>query len=53
MRHTEKGANEATKTLNRGVSEIIILAADAVSALNCPPLGRLAILHERSDTRGR
>lgn len=25
----KKGANEATKTLNRGISEIIILAADA------------------------
>ncbi|KAF7845855.1 hypothetical protein BT93_L0309 [Corymbia citriodora subsp. variegata] len=28
QRQLEKGANEATKTLNRGVSEIIILAAD-------------------------
>ncbi|KAJ6151763.1 snRNP and snoRNP protein [Penicillium chermesinum] len=27
-RQIRKGANEATKTLNRGVSEIIILAAD-------------------------
>ena len=27
-RQLKKGANEATKTLNRGVSEIIILAAD-------------------------
>ena len=25
----KKGANEATKTLNRGISELIILAADA------------------------
>ena len=27
-RQLKKGANEATKTLNRGISEIIILAAD-------------------------
>ncbi|KAF2151084.1 50S ribosomal protein L7Ae, partial [Myriangium duriaei CBS 260.36] len=27
-RQLKKGANEATKTLNRGVSEIIVLAAD-------------------------
>lgn len=27
-RQLKKGANEATKTLNRGVSEIVILAAD-------------------------
>ncbi|KAJ9192308.1 hypothetical protein DTO166G4_3456 [Paecilomyces variotii] len=27
-RQIKKGANEATKTLNRGVSEIVILAAD-------------------------
>ena len=27
-RQLKKGANEATKTLNRGTSEIIILAAD-------------------------
>eukprot|EP00941_MAST-03F_sp_MAST-3F-sp1_P005249 g5249.t1 len=26
----KKGANEATKTLNRGVSEFIVMAADAV-----------------------
>jgi len=25
----KKGANEATKTLNRGLSELIVLAADA------------------------
>ena len=25
----KKGANEATKTLNRGIAEIIVLAADA------------------------
>jgi len=25
----KKGANEATKTLNRGIAEVIILAADA------------------------
>jgi len=25
----KKGANEATKTLNRGISEVIIMAADA------------------------
>ncbi|KAI9691293.1 MAG: RNA binding protein snu13 [Bogoriella megaspora] len=28
-RQLKKGANEATKTLNRGVSEVIVLAADA------------------------
>ena len=28
-RQLKKGANEATKTLNRGTSELIILAADA------------------------
>ncbi|KAJ5929796.1 hypothetical protein N7454_006746 [Penicillium verhagenii] len=28
-RQLKKGANEATKTLNRGTSEIVILAADA------------------------
>ncbi|KAE9579718.1 hypothetical protein CGMCC3_g4149 [Colletotrichum fructicola] len=27
-RQLKKGANEATKTLNRGVSELIVLAAD-------------------------
>lgn len=27
-RQLKKGANEATKTLNRGVAEVIILAAD-------------------------
>ncbi|KAK0653470.1 13 kDa ribonucleoprotein-associated protein [Lasiodiplodia hormozganensis] len=27
-RQLKKGANEATKTLNRGVSEVIVLAAD-------------------------
>ncbi|CAI4215768.1 unnamed protein product, partial [Parascedosporium putredinis] len=27
-RQLKKGANEATKSLNRGVSELIILAAD-------------------------
>jgi len=27
-RQLKKGANEATKTLNRGISEVIILAAD-------------------------
>mmetsp|Transcript_24232 Transcript_24232/g.35906 ORF Transcript_24232/g.35906 Transcript_24232/m.35906 type:complete len:126 (-) Transcript_24232:969-1346(-) len=26
---SKKGANEATKTLNRGISELIVLAADA------------------------
>lgn len=26
----KKGANEATKTLNRGIAELIIMAADAV-----------------------
>jgi len=34
-RQLKKGANEATKTLNRGISEIIILAAD------CAPLAIL------------
>lgn len=28
-KQTKKGANEATKTLNRGISEMIVLAADA------------------------
>jgi U4/U6 small nuclear ribonucleoprotein SNU13 len=28
-RQTKKGANEATKTLNRGISEMIIMTADA------------------------
>ncbi|KAJ5531995.1 uncharacterized protein N7484_011913 [Penicillium longicatenatum] len=28
-RQLKKGANEATKTLNRGTSEIVVLAADA------------------------
>lgn len=28
FRQLKKGANEATKTLNRGISEIIVLAAD-------------------------
>ncbi len=28
-RQLKKGANEATKTLNRGVSELVVLAADA------------------------
>ncbi|KAL7448018.1 hypothetical protein ACHAWC_000283 [Mediolabrus comicus] len=28
-KQTKKGANEATKTLNRGISEIIVMAADA------------------------
>jgi hypothetical protein len=28
-KQTKKGANEATKTLNRGISEIIIMSADA------------------------
>lgn len=27
-KQTKKGANEATKTLNRGISEVIIMAAD-------------------------
>eukprot|EP00924_Labyrinthula_sp_SR-Ha-C_P001060 maker-scaffold_7-snap-gene-12.34-mRNA-1 protein AED:0.03 eAED:0.03 QI:129/1/1/1/0/0/3/129/127 len=29
LNQLRKGANEATKTLNRGISELIILAADA------------------------
>jgi hypothetical protein len=29
LRLIKKGANEATKTLNRGISDLIILAADA------------------------
>ena len=28
-KQTKKGANEATKTLNRGISELIIMTADA------------------------
>jgi hypothetical protein len=28
-KQTKKGANEATKTLNRGISELIIMSADA------------------------
>lgn len=28
-KQSKKGANEATKTLNRGISELIIMAADA------------------------
>eukprot|EP00541_Cyclophora_tenuis_P018607 CAMPEP_0116568942 /NCGR_PEP_ID=MMETSP0397-20121206/15988_1 /TAXON_ID=216820 /ORGANISM="Cyclophora tenuis, Strain ECT3854" /LENGTH=124 /DNA_ID=CAMNT_0004096391 /DNA_START=97 /DNA_END=471 /DNA_ORIENTATION=- len=28
-KQTKKGANEATKTLNRGISEMIIMAGDA------------------------
>lgn len=28
-KQTKKGANEATKTLNRGISELIIMAGDA------------------------
>ncbi|KAJ5225034.1 hypothetical protein N7468_006259 [Penicillium chermesinum] len=34
-RQIRKGANEATKTLNRGVSEIIILAADTTPFPSC------------------
>ncbi|KAI9745401.1 MAG: RNA binding protein snu13 [Claussenomyces sp. TS43310] len=34
-RQLKKGANEATKTLNRGIAEIVILAAD------CSPLAIL------------
>jgi ribosomal protein L7Ae-like RNA K-turn-binding protein len=29
LKKIKKGANEATKTLNRGQSELIVLAADA------------------------
>jgi len=29
LKQIKKGANEATKTLNRGVSDLIVLAADA------------------------
>lgn len=29
LRQLKKGANEATKTLNRGISEFIVMAADA------------------------
>lgn len=29
LKQIKKGANEATKTLNRGISELIIMAADA------------------------
>lgn len=28
-KQTKKGANEATKTLNRGISEMIVMSADA------------------------
>jgi U4/U6 small nuclear ribonucleoprotein SNU13 len=28
-KQTKKGANEATKTLNRGISEMIVMCADA------------------------
>ena len=28
-KQTKKGANEATKTLNRGISELIVMAGDA------------------------
>ena len=29
FKQLKKGANEATKTLNRGISELIVMAADA------------------------
>ena len=29
LKKIKKGANEATKTLNRGIAELIVLAADA------------------------
>ena len=29
LKQIKKGANESTKTLNRGIAELIILAADA------------------------
>ncbi|VFQ85448.1 unnamed protein product [Cuscuta campestris] len=29
FRQLKKGANEATKTLNRGISELVVMAADA------------------------
>jgi U4/U6 small nuclear ribonucleoprotein SNU13 len=29
LKQIKKGANEATKTLNRGIAELIVLAADA------------------------
>jgi U4/U6 small nuclear ribonucleoprotein SNU13 len=29
MKQIKKGANEATKTLNRGITELIVIAADA------------------------
>ena len=29
LKQIKKGANESTKTLNRGISEIIVMAADA------------------------
>ena len=32
-RQLKKGANEATKTLNRGISEVIVLAADTCKLL--------------------
>ncbi|KAK9908083.1 hypothetical protein WJX75_002570 [Coccomyxa subellipsoidea] len=33
-----KGANEATKTLNRGISEFVVLAADAECAVRFRPI---------------
>merc|ERR1711939_1271473 len=37
-RQLKKGANEATKTLNRGISEIVILAADTAPLAILLPL---------------
>ena len=32
----KKGANEATKTLNRGIAEMIVMAADAEPIMEAP-----------------
>jgi hypothetical protein len=34
----KKGANEATKTLNRGISEFVVMAARQTFAVAAPPL---------------
>ena len=43
-RQLKKGANEATKTLNRGTSEIVVLAADTspLAMYGCVPFYRYA-----------
>ncbi|GAM41337.1 snRNP and snoRNP protein [Talaromyces pinophilus] len=57
----KKGANEATKTLNRGTSEIIILAADTsplaillhLPLLWCVPLFYLSLQYDSKLALGR